>query len=200
MEIGKNISSEQSKDKSSKATLLIIGALLFLVIFFFILGILVTEKVLVCRDIFGRPYSTGVLSNVYEFGDAEFQAWTTIACIAKVQNISENEAFLKIGYFDKFGRMHAYNARLGGRNPLVGVCANTKGCELTPPGEVISNIKRGDLLELFIVTQDKNFQMLDSSEQTESYLIFIEKLKKALLEKSGFPKGEYFIQISQISL
>ncbi|MFZ5932851.1 MAG: hypothetical protein ACOYT7_02125 [Patescibacteria group bacterium] len=199
MQIDNPSTAEQTSTKSNKLPLLAIGAFVILVAFFFVLGILIKKGVLLCRNVLGRPYLTGIVSEAYEFEDEGFQDWKTTACIRDIQSVSADEAFIEIGYFDKFWWMHIYKARLGGKSPLVGVCTSDR-CSAKTPEEFIGSIKKGDLVELFIVTRDKNFQLLDSSELADSYLSFIEKLKAALLQKTSFPKSEQVIQISEIMI
>jgi hypothetical protein len=175
---------------------LIVG--IFLFFFIVALGFFFAGKVLLCRNLYGRPFPTGITSEIYELGEEGFKTWQTTACVVNMRSVSEGEAFLKVGFFDKFWRMHTYNARLGGKSPSVGVCTKTGTCELKNPGEFIGNLKKGSVIELFFVTRNDGFELLDSSEQGEAYWSFIGKLKEALLKKSGFPKSIQFIQVSQL--
>lgn len=198
MEIEKPITTKETNNRSSKLPLVVIGVFLLVVVFFFVLGILIEGRVLVCRNIFGQPYPTGIISEAYEFENEGFQVWKTTACIKDVYAVSADEAIIEIGYFDKFWRMHTYKARLGGKNPLVGICTREL-CSLKKPEEFIGNIDKGDLVELTFVTEDSNSQSLDS-ELADSYLAFVEKLKEALLQKTGFPKSEQILQIWEIMI
>lgn len=157
----------------------------------------------ICRKKLILPFDTGLVSKNYEFGDGKFTAWLTTACVVKVENVSEKETIIKLGYFDKFMRIHTYNARLGGEQSKVGFCplrpdGTVIKCQTGEPKDVVKNLIIGQTNLFFIVMKDDSGSVLSINEQTLDYSLFIDNFKNALINKDHFPAPSHLLQISQM--
>jgi hypothetical protein len=117
---------------------------------------------------------------------------------------------VKLGYFDKWGLIHVYPARLGGEDfkgidHNVDLCVN-KGdfneCRVRDRKETMLLLNKEKALEAQIVITDN--APWKASEVTTRNKVFIDQLVNALKTGSNFPKSpldsDFALQIWQLRI
>lgn len=194
---GKHSVSSLSTTNNLTRKVILIVFIVTVILCFLLLGFYFLSN-LPCRGAFGVPQYTGKVRNgEFEFGDADFSAISVEACVVSIQSKTDNETFLKIGFFDKYWRLKKYTARLGGKVSKVAIC-KLSTCTTLDSGKLANELVSGNVYNLFLVNGDENNQIID--ESPTEYKIHVNLVKKAILMENNFPNMDGVIQISQVEL
>lgn len=98
----------------------------------------------------------------------------------------------KIGFFDKFGWLHIYEARIGAANKDIVIrpvyCVQDKAqqvCKNLPPKTLLATLKKGDVYRVKFIYQDN--VVWQGKDLTTKYDFFLHSLYSSLQKGTKFP-------------
>ncbi len=163
---------------------------------------------------YGRN-STGLSAGISESSNDYMRLLSTRACLITIEDVQDSlfgdkTIRVKLGYFDKWGIVHVYPARLGGVDFKgivhdVDLCVN-KGdineCRNRNKNEALLLLNAGKVIGVQIVTADN--APWEAAEVVTRNKDFIDNLVNAIKSGSNFPKppldSDFALQVWQLRI
>lgn len=173
-------------------------------------------QLLPCRSWYGKSLSTGKLSNgELEFSNNYMKMLNVRACIVNVNNekdilYARASKRFKIGFFNKWGWLYTYPARIGGLTydggdigiSLCGVKEQSTKCTFVNPEVALSKLTKSTVVEMMLVIEDK--APWAGAQQTQNHADFFNSLKTAISKQTNFPvrlkNNDFVIQVIQVAI